>query len=206
MPNKSPKRGAIPRRSHISLTCARKRTTQSEESVNFKSMRGAEGPAVSGSQVVGSYTQPPPRRQKGYAGRCSAHARPGEPTGEGSDSRPPTDRQDKAMSTHPSIVSQLAREHHRQMLAAASRRHLRRGQRRRPTGTANGAGTIIRRAAMAIAAAGLAAVGGSATGHDVAAGDGEASGRPREQRQSPGGRRASRGPAYVGSGRERDAR
>ncbi len=84
------------------------------------------------------------------------------------------------MCTHPSIVSQLAREHHRQMLAAASRRQVRRGQRRQATGAANGAGTIIRRAATAIAGAGLAAVRGSATEHDVAAGNGEASGRPHE--------------------------
>jgi hypothetical protein len=90
------------------------------------------------------------------------------------------------MYTHPSIVSQLAREHHRQMLAAASRRQLRRGQGRQATGTANGAGTIIRRAAMAIAGAGLAAVRGSATEHDVAAGDGEASGRPRATAEKSG--------------------
>ena len=84
------------------------------------------------------------------------------------------------MCTHPSIVSQLAREHHRQMLAAASRRQLRRGQRRQATGNANGAGTIIRRAATAIAGAGLAAVRSSAPEHHVVAGDSGASGRPHE--------------------------
>ena len=83
------------------------------------------------------------------------------------------------MCTHPSLVSQLAREDHRQMLATASRRQLRHGHGRPATGNGNGAGPIICRAAMAIAGAGLAAVAGSTTGPGLAAGDGGASGRPR---------------------------
>jgi hypothetical protein len=83
------------------------------------------------------------------------------------------------MFTHPGLTSQLAREHHRQMLAEASRRQLGRRHGHHTTRGVSGAGTIIRRAVMAMAGAGLTAGRGSTTEHDVAAGDGEASGRPR---------------------------
>jgi hypothetical protein len=84
---------------------------------------------------------------------------------EGRDSRPATDRQDKAMFTHPRLTSQLAREHHRQMLAGASRRQLRRRHGRQATRNAGGAGKVIRRVAAAIAGAGIAALPSSTTEH-----------------------------------------
>lgn len=43
-------------------------------------------------------------------------------SGEGRDSRPAPDRQEKAMFTHPDRIGQLAREHHHRMLAQASLR------------------------------------------------------------------------------------
>jgi hypothetical protein len=110
------------------------------------------------------------------------------------------------MCIHPDLTSQLAREHHRQTLAAASRRQLRRAQGRQATGTANGVGTIIRRAAAVIAGTGLAAARSGTTGHKVAASGSEANGRLTRQRQCPDGRRTSHGAAYVARGRERDAR
>jgi hypothetical protein len=61
------------------------------------------------------------------------------------------------MFTHPDRVSQLAREHHRQMLAEASQRPLRRQHRHPATRTANAAATIIRHLATAIAGADTAA-------------------------------------------------
>ena len=67
------------------------------------------------------------------------------------------------MFTHPDLTSQLAREHHRQMLAEASRRQLRRRYSHRATSTANGASKIIRRLAAAIAGAGIAALPNSTT-------------------------------------------
>jgi hypothetical protein len=62
------------------------------------------------------------------------------------------------MFTHPGLTSQLAREHHRQMLAEASRRQLRRRHGDQVTRNASGAGKIIRRVAAAIAGAGIAAL------------------------------------------------
>jgi len=61
------------------------------------------------------------------------------------------------MFSHPDRIGQLAREHHRQMLAEASQR-----QRRRPhvdpaARTPNAAVAIFRRLAIAIARAGVAA-------------------------------------------------
>jgi hypothetical protein len=43
-------------------------------------------------------------------------------SGEGRDSRPAPDRQEKAMCTHPDRIGQLAREHHHRMLAQAGLR------------------------------------------------------------------------------------
>ena len=85
------------------------------------------------------------------------------------------------MCTHPDLTGQLAREHHRQLLAAASRRR----QGCQATGNAN-AVTIIGRAATAIAGAALATVRSSTTGHHVAAGDSVASGQPRATAAMPG--------------------
>ena len=60
------------------------------------------------------------------------------------------------MFTHPDLISQLARDHHRQMLAQASRRQLRRQHDRPAARTANGAGQIARRPVTAIARASAA--------------------------------------------------
>ena len=67
----------------------------------------------------------------------------------------------------PGPTSQLAREHHRQMLADASRRQLRRRPGHHATRKASGAGKIIRRVAAAIAGAGIAALPSSTTEHQV---------------------------------------
>lgn len=67
------------------------------------------------------------------------------------------------MFTHPGLTSQLAREHHHQMLAEASRRQLRRRHGRQATRNAGGAGKVIRRLAAAIAGAGVAALPDSTT-------------------------------------------
>jgi hypothetical protein len=67
------------------------------------------------------------------------------------------------MFTHPGLTSQLAREHHRQMLAEASRRQLRRRHGHQATRNASGAGKIIHRIATAIAGAGIAALPTSTT-------------------------------------------
>ena len=113
------------------------------------------------------------------------------------------------MFTHPGLTSQLAREHHRQMLAEASRRQLRRRHGHQATRNASGAGKIIRRIATAIAGAGIAALPTSTTEHRWAGGDSGASRRPAggltQQRHCPDGRWTSRGPAHVVRGRERDA-
>ena len=71
------------------------------------------------------------------------------------------------MFTHPGLTSQLAREHHRQMLAEASRRQLRRRHGHQATRNASGAGKIIRRIATAIAGAGIAALPTRTTEHHV---------------------------------------
>jgi hypothetical protein len=71
------------------------------------------------------------------------------------------------MFTHPGLTSQLAREHHRQMLAEASRRQLRRRHSHQATRNASGAGKIIRRIAAAIAGAGIAALPNSTTEHHL---------------------------------------
>ncbi|MGO8891743.1 MAG: hypothetical protein ACLP8X_23965 [Streptosporangiaceae bacterium] len=55
------------------------------------------------------------------------------------------------MSTHPYLASQLAREHHRQMLAAASQRQPRPRQGHQASRTADAAAKIIRRLATLIA-------------------------------------------------------
>jgi hypothetical protein len=67
----------------------------------------------------------------------------------------------------PGPTSQLAREHHRQMLAEASRRQLRRRHGHHATRRASGAGKIIRRVAAAIAGAGIAALPSRTTEHHV---------------------------------------
>ena len=113
------------------------------------------------------------------------------------------------MFTHPGLASQLAREHHRQMLAEASRRQLRRRHGHQATRNASGAGKIIRRLAAAIAGAGIAAFTNSTTEHHLSRwrqrSQPPAAGLT-QQRHCPGGRRTSRGAAYVVRGRERDAR
>jgi hypothetical protein len=55
------------------------------------------------------------------------------------------------MATHPCLASQLAREHHRQMLAAASQRQPRPQQCHQASGTPDAAAKIIRRLATLIA-------------------------------------------------------
>ena len=55
------------------------------------------------------------------------------------------------MFTHPDDLGQLARENHRQMLAQASQRQLRRQHGQQATRTTPAAGTIIRRLATLIA-------------------------------------------------------
>jgi hypothetical protein len=57
------------------------------------------------------------------------------------------------MSTHPDLIGQLAREHHRQMLAEASQRQRRRPHVHPAASTPNIAATIFRRLATAIAQA-----------------------------------------------------
>jgi len=111
------------------------------------------------------------------------------------------------MFTHPGLTSQLAREHHHQMLAEASRRQLRRRHGRQATRNAGGAGKIIRRLAAAIAGAGIAALPKSTTGprEPLAAGE-PAAGRPYPAAALSGCRRTGRGAAHVVRGRERDAR
>ena len=89
------------------------------------------------------------------------------------------------MSTHPDLTSQLAREHHRQMLAQAGRRQLRRRRGHQAARNANGVGTIIRRVATAIACAGIAAGRSSTTGHHLTADDSEASRTPSDRHQAP---------------------
>jgi hypothetical protein len=69
------------------------------------------------------------------------------------------------MFTNPDLATRLAHEHHRQMLAEASRRQLRRRCSHQATRNASGAGTIFRRIATAIAGAGIAALPASTTGH-----------------------------------------
>jgi hypothetical protein len=59
------------------------------------------------------------------------------------------------MYTHPEITSQLGREHHRQMLAAARQRQLRRQHGHQAPKAADIAATVIRRLATVIAEAGL---------------------------------------------------
>jgi hypothetical protein len=120
------------------------------------------------------------------------------------------------MFTHPGLTSQLAREHHRQMLAEASRRQPPRRHRHQAARHASGAGKIIRRVAAAIAGAGIAALPASTTEHHLGRwrqrSQPQASrpaGRPAgltQQRHSPGGRWTSRGAAHVVRGHERDAR
>ena len=88
------------------------------------------------------------------------------------------------MSTHPDLTSQLAREHHRQMLAQAGRRQLRRRRGHQAARNANGVGTIIRRVATAIACAGIAAGRSSTTGHHLTADDSEASRTPSDRHQA----------------------
>ncbi len=78
---------------------------------------------------------------------------------------------------HPNLAGQLAREHHRQMLAEAGQRQLRHRHRQQAARNAGAAGTIIRRVATAIAGAGIAAGRSSTTGHQLAAGDSEATSR-----------------------------
>jgi hypothetical protein len=113
------------------------------------------------------------------------------------------------MFTHPGLTSLLAREHYRRMLAEASRRQLRRRQGHQATRNASGAGKIIRRVVAAIADAGIAALSHSTSAHHLS--------RWRRWSQPPAGwlhataalsgcRRISRGAAYTGRGRERDAR
>jgi len=113
------------------------------------------------------------------------------------------------MFTHPGLTSQLAREHHRQMLAEASRRQLQRRDGHQATRNASGAGAIIHRVAAAIARAGIAALPSSTTEHHL--------NRWRQWSQLPAGRPHataapsgwqtgnSCGAAYVVRGRERDA-
>jgi hypothetical protein len=67
------------------------------------------------------------------------------------------------MFTHPGLTSQLAREHHRQMLAEAGRRQLRLRHGHQATRNASGTGKIIRRVAAAIVGAGIAALPSSST-------------------------------------------
>jgi hypothetical protein len=67
------------------------------------------------------------------------------------------------MFPHPGLTSQLAREHHRQMLAGASQRQLRRRHSHPTTKRASGARMIIRRIAAAIPGAGTAALPSSTT-------------------------------------------
>ena len=55
------------------------------------------------------------------------------------------------MFTHPEIISQLGREHQRQMLAAARQRQLRRQRGRQAPMAADIAVTVIRRLATVIA-------------------------------------------------------
>jgi hypothetical protein len=62
------------------------------------------------------------------------------------------------MFSHPDRIAQLARDHHRQMLAQASQRQLGRQHGQQATRTATAAGTIIHRVATAIGGAGVAAV------------------------------------------------
>jgi hypothetical protein len=88
------------------------------------------------------------------------------------------------MFTHPDLVGQLAREHHRQMLAEASQRQLRRRHSHQATRNAGAAGKIIRRVATAIAGAGIAAGRSSTTGHHLAAGDYGASRTPADRPQA----------------------
>ncbi len=116
------------------------------------------------------------------------------------------------MCTHPDRIGQLAREDHHRMLARpACREHCRRFSAERHSGKKSSfladqiranrntrllpAGAPRRRLARAARAA------TSARG----AGDRPPAGL-RQQRHCPGGRRTSRGAAYVARGRERDAR
>ena len=55
------------------------------------------------------------------------------------------------MFPHPHITSQLGRQHHRQMLAAASQMRLRRQHGRQVSKVADIAAAVIRRLAMVIA-------------------------------------------------------
>jgi hypothetical protein len=94
------------------------------------------------------------------------------------------------MCTHPDLISQLARDYHRQLLAQASRRQLRRRHGHLATRNASGTGKIIRRVAAAIAGAGSAALPGSTIEHHLS--------RWRQ--------RASRRPAVLNSGTVRVAK
>ena len=69
------------------------------------------------------------------------------------------------MFTNPGLTSLLAREHHRQILAEASRRRLRRQHGHQATNNVSGAGKIIRRLAAAIAGARIAAFTNTTTEH-----------------------------------------
>ena len=112
------------------------------------------------------------------------------------------------MCTHPDLTSQLAREHHRQLLAEASRRQLRRRHGHLATRNASGTGKIIRRVAAAIAGAGSAALPGSTTEHHLSRWrhwNQPQAGRT-QQRHCPGGQTTSRGAAHVVRGHKRDAR
>ena len=114
------------------------------------------------------------------------------------------------MFTHPGLTSQLARDHHRQMLAEASRRQLRRRHSHQATRNASGAGKIIRRIVDGNCRSGhrgltnqhhRAPLGPVATAEPAA---GQPAGLT-QQRHCPGGRWTSRGPAHVVRGSERDA-
>jgi hypothetical protein len=59
------------------------------------------------------------------------------------------------MFTNPDLATQLARAHHRQMMAAASQRQLQHQQDRQASRTAGAAAKIIRRLATLIAAPGV---------------------------------------------------
>jgi hypothetical protein len=113
------------------------------------------------------------------------------------------------MFTNPGLTSLLAREHYRQMLAEASRRQLRRRYGHQVIRNAGGAGKFILRVAAAIAGAGIAALQAAPPRTTSAAGD-RASQPPADWSHVTAAlsvcRRFSRGAAYVGRGRGRDAR
>jgi hypothetical protein len=87
------------------------------------------------------------------------------------------------MFTHPDRLGQLAREHHRDLLAQASQRQLTHQHRRPAPGTPRPAAGFTRRLAAAIARAGL--VGAQARGAIWPAGP-HPLGEPAGQARTPG--------------------